>query len=69
MTCIHLREFLDSEIKIIENHIDEHKWFNHIEDRNLAIEDFIVKYGWIMREYYCNYICPEGSGCLVKDHI
>jgi len=69
MSCTHLREFLDSQIIVIETHIDRHKWFNHINDRDLAIADFITKYGWLMRDYYCNYICPESSGCMVKKNI
>ena len=67
MICTHLREFLDSEILIIEHHIDEHKWFNHIIDKDLAIGDFIDKYGWLMREYYCTYICPERNKCNIKE--
>lgn len=66
MSCNHLREFLTMQIDLIEQHIDNHKWYNHIEDKNEAAADFINKFGWIMRACYCTYVCPDASGCQIR---
>ena len=63
--CSRLKEILDAQIDIIERHVDKHKWFKQIEDRNEAIRDFIEKYGFIMREFYCSRICEERFTCEV----
>lgn len=61
--CKHLRRILDSQKDIIDRHVDQHKWFQHIENRDAAICDFIEKYGFIMREFYCSRICEERFEC------
>jgi hypothetical protein len=61
--CIHLQEILDAQRDIIERHIDQHKWFNKIGNRDQAACDFIEKYGFIMREFYCSRICKERFAC------
>lgn len=66
-TCKHIEKLLKAEIKIIRDHIAEHKWFNHIADENKGIEDFIEKYGWIMREMYCGFACPDRLNCLMSE--
>ncbi|NLA75521.1 MAG: hypothetical protein GX846_08665 [Deltaproteobacteria bacterium] len=63
--CIRLKEILEAEIEIIERHIDDHKWFMQMEDRNAAIADFIEKYGFIMREFFCSRICEERFKCEI----
>lgn len=65
--CEHLRELLDAETEVIKKHLANHKWFNHINDENEGIIDFVQKYGWIMREMYCHYACPDKDRCLIKD--
>ena len=60
--CSHLKEFLDSEIVIIKKHIDEHRWFQHLDDPSQAALDFIDKYSFVMRDFYCMKVCEEG-GC------
>jgi len=61
--CRHLRELLESQREIIERHIDRHKWFRHIDDREAAISDFIEKFGWIMREFHCTQVCTDRTEC------
>ncbi|MGD9161395.1 MAG: hypothetical protein PVG39_23475 [Desulfobacteraceae bacterium] len=63
--CSRLKEILEAQIDIIERHVDDHKWFLQIEDRNEAVRDFIEKYGFIMREFYCSRICEERFACKV----
>lgn len=63
-SCTHLRELNQAQTTIIKRHIDEHKWFAHIADEEEGKLDFILKFGWAMREVFCNYICGERSGCI-----
>ena len=68
--CTELRELSKVQKRIIERHIEEHKWFLHIADRQEAIRDFIEKFGWIMRELYCGYICTTRLECsIAKDFL
>ena len=61
--CKHLRELADSQLAIIERHVDRHKWFRHIENREEAMLDFVEKFGWIMREFHCTQVCTDRSEC------
>jgi hypothetical protein len=61
--CEHLQEFLDCELGVIKRHLARHKWFNAIPDEGEGIADFIRKYGWLMRELYCGYACPDRDKC------
>ena len=61
--CKRLQDILDAQKEIIERHIEKHQWFQKIESRDEAICDFIEKYGFIMREFYCSRICEERFDC------
>ena len=63
--CTHLRDLLGAQKTIIERHIDEHLWFQHIPDQEEGKEDFVEKFGWIMRELYCGFICCERFDCVI----
>jgi len=63
--CINLIKLLNIEKKIIERHLKKHKWLNHIEDSNIGMMDFINKFGWIMREIYCEGVCERKGDCEV----
>ena len=66
--CDHLDQFLRMQITIIKRHIHRHQWFQHIDNREKAIADFIEKYGWIMRETYCGFTCINRENCeIAKD--
>ena len=43
--CTEIRQLLVAELAIIQKHLDDHKWFQHIEDKNDAVGAFIFKYG------------------------
>ena len=62
-----IKEVLDAQIELIEPHVDDHKWFMQINDRDEAVRDFIEKYGFIMREFYCSRICEERFSCLLAE--
>lgn len=62
--CEKLKQLLDEQRKIIERHIDEHKWYHHFADRREAILNFIEMYGWLMRETFCD-LCEENQSCEV----
>ncbi len=61
--CRNIREILDAQLDIIERHIEQHKWFRHIDNTEDAVRDFIEKYGFIMRELYCSRICDKRFDC------
>ena len=61
--CIKMKEIMTEQRTIIRRHLDEHKWFNHISDKNQAVEDFIDKFGWVIREAYCD-LCVFNRECL-----
>jgi len=67
--CIKLVKLLDIEKKIISRHIDEHKWLNHISNLDEGIADFIQKFGWIMKEMYCEAICDKKEDCEIYAKI
>jgi hypothetical protein len=67
--CVHLREFGAAQIDVIQRHLDRHKWFNGIADSNKAIEDFCVKYGWLMRDFYCHHCCEKRNNCHLADSV
>ena len=68
MKCNHLDDIIRAEIPIVQRHLQEHKWYHHIQDDTQAQIDFIEKYGWLMREYYCDYICPDKETCQIKEY-
>ena len=61
--CTHLRDILEAQKDIIERHVDQHKWFQQINNQEEAVRDFIEKYGFIMREFYCSRICGDRFEC------
>jgi hypothetical protein len=61
--CKHLHDILDAQKDIIERHVDQHKWFQGIENKEQAMCDFIERYGFIMREFYCSRICVDRFDC------
>jgi len=66
--CVCLSDLMKIQKKIIINHLDKHKWYNHIEDKNMATIDFIEKFGWIMREIYCE-TCRFKNQCKAREEI
>jgi hypothetical protein len=64
--CPHFIDFLNTQINVVNRHIDKHKWFNHIENKEDAVADFIEKYAWLMRDMYCEYICEHDTECDVR---
>ncbi|OGY42773.1 MAG: hypothetical protein A2Y67_02540 [Candidatus Buchananbacteria bacterium RBG_13_39_9] len=63
--CVHLRDLLAAQRTILEKHLSEHKWFRHIPDEEEGKEDFIREFGWVMREFYCGFACPDRFECEI----
>ena len=63
--CTELVDFLRVEKSIILKHIERHMYFQHIDDFNHAIADFNDKYGWLMRELFCGYMCLKRHNCEI----
>ena len=66
--CERLMTFNIIQAHILKRHIDEHKWFIHCADKNKAMTDFIQKYGFAMREIYCE-LCPFHQDCKVEKEV
>ncbi len=63
--CEKLQDILQIQLEIIQRHIDKHKWFHGIKNEDEAVLDFIDKYGFIMREFYCSRICDNRFDCEI----
>jgi predicted HD phosphohydrolase len=63
--CTHMQELLKVQREVIRRHLDEHKWFQHITDKNEAVADFLDKFGWIMREMICGHFCEDRFKCKI----
>lgn len=63
--CQKLQDILQIQLEIIQRHIDKHKWFRGIKNEDEAVLDFIDKYGFIMREFYCSRICDNRFDCEI----
>ena len=72
--CNRLEDLMTEQRRKITRHIDRHSYFNHIEDKQKAIEDFLGKYAFVMREAFCD-LCSESAYCeayqtyLIKNGI
>jgi hypothetical protein len=64
--CVKLDVLMQCQRDIIERHIDQHKWFKHIPDKEAGVSDFIKQYAWLMRDLFCNYICDSKDGCKLR---
>ena len=65
VSCQHLRDFLKTELEVIQKHLDEHKYLRHIDDKEAATMSFIEDYGWLMRELYCTQVCDLKNECHI----
>lgn len=62
MTCHNLKQLLEAEKRILERHIDEHKFFRGIPTRDEGIQDFVKNYAEIIRESFCS-ACRDNDSC------
>lgn len=60
---------MQTQIEVINRHLDEHKYLRHIEDKNEALGSFIKDYGFLIREMYCTKICEQRNNCIIADHL
>lgn len=65
--CVHLQEFLKAQREILLRHIDEHMWCRHIADDQEGKDDFLNVFGWLMRELFCGYACPDRKDCQIAE--
>ena len=66
--CERLIKFNIIQAHILTRHIDEHKWFIHCDNENEAMIDFIQKFGFAMREVFCE-CCPCHGDCNVEKEV
>lgn len=63
--CQHLHEFMQTQVDVVQKHLDEHKYLRKLADREEALESFIADYGWLIRELYCTRICELRGNCKI----
>ena len=68
-SCQCLRAFMQTQIEVINRHLDEHKYLRHIDDKNEAMDSFIKDYGWIIREIYCTKVCDKKENCEISTRL
>ena len=68
MPCTHLKGLLEEEANVIKRHLEEFMKHKNIRDSTQAKEELIHKYGWIMREMYCDF-CPDKKDCDAYENI
>jgi hypothetical protein len=61
--CKQFKQLMTVQTRIIQEHIEEHKWYRHIEDKNQAVLAFVNEYAWLMREMFCGTACPNRHTC------
>lgn len=61
--CVHLRELNRAQTGIIEEHLKRHLWCQHIADEEEGKDDFVEKFGGIMRAVFCGFACPDSLDC------
>lgn len=70
MTCSHFRDFMKEQVELMKRHVDRHKFYRGIPDRQQAEIDFIENFGGLLREMYCDTACPEHEQCQdYKDYL
>jgi len=63
MVCPYNGSFLKEQKELINRHLDRHKWFRGISGREEGVGDFVVRYGEILREFFCDTACPDSATC------
>ena len=61
--CDRVKKINTAQIKLIRKHLDQHKWFRHIQDDNTAAMSFIHEYADLMRDSYCGRVCKDWWRC------
>jgi len=67
--CLHLTEFMRTQVEVVQKHLDEHKYLRRLENQEEALDSFIHDYGWLIRELYCTRICELRMGCKIAAHL
>ena len=68
-SCKNLQQLLDAQTRIMRRHIDKHKWFRHIENKEDALFDFVQTYAWLMREIICTECCEYRKNCKMYEEL
>ena len=66
--CERLMTFNIIQAHILRRHLKNHKWFTHLPDENQALIDFVQKFGFAMREVYCE-CCVYHNNCIIERDV
>lgn len=62
--CDKVQEVMKVEVNLIKKHLDKHKSYNNILSDDDAIQDFVAKFAWIMREAVCAFC--DNEDCKIR---
>ncbi len=74
--CIHFKEFMENQLKLIKNSIEENKWYlsekamrdvGYSESEKDFIEIHMEKVAINFRKKYCGEICKNREDCNWKE--
>ncbi|MCK9428725.1 MAG: hypothetical protein M0R17_01775 [Candidatus Omnitrophica bacterium] len=68
--CNRLSELLRVQAYVIQRNLPVHKWLKHIPDEEHGAIDFVETFGFLVRELYCGYTCPDRKDCdIAKEFL
>lgn len=68
-SCTRLKEFMKIQLEIVERHLNDHKYYQQIENENEGVRDFIDKFAWLIRETHCLYHCEDRDVCQISKDL
>jgi len=63
--CSELEKVIEMDIKLINEHFENHAWYNHITDKEQAKIDYVEKYMALAKEMYCVHVCDKSYECEI----
>lgn len=64
-SCDQVVKLLKIQKDIIQRNVPKYAWYRHIVDHNKAILDFIMEYGNLFKQFYCQGCCPHYNQCEI----
>lgn len=66
--CKNLHNILNETLDIAERHLEEHCFYTGL-NKEKALQDFVDKYSFVVKEVYCD-LCKDSKTCVdYQDYI
>jgi hypothetical protein len=66
--CKNLYKIINETLDIAGRHLDEHMYYTGLNNKE-ALQDFVDKYSFIVKETYCD-LCEDNKNCEeYKDYL